>query len=162
MTITAETLRKFVTYDYETGVMTFVSGRRAGKPLTTLSSTGYYRAQISGYQCFVHRLVWLYHHGDWPNNQIDHINGDRRDNRIENLRDVTHNDNHRNMCRRRNSKSKHAGVLWRARDKRWQASIGENGRHRYLGYFKTEEEAIAARKAAEARLGFHPNHGRAK
>ncbi len=96
-----------------------------------------------------------------PSGEIDHINGDRTDNRICNLRDVTSAGNSCNRRRQDRNTSGVTGVAWDKRASRWQARIGLNGKQKYLGYFDSLDEAVAARKAAELELGFHPNHGRA-
>ena len=104
----------------------------------------------------IHRLVWLFHYGRLPVGQIDHINGIRSDNGIENLREVSVAENAKNQATPKNNTSGVAGVC---RDGRgWRAQIGRG--EKYLGYFPTFEAAVAARREAERRLGYHENHGR--
>lgn len=113
---------------------------------------------------FAHRVAWAIFHGQEPTGQIDHINGDPADNRIVNLRDVGRIDNMRNV---KISVRNTTGVLGVQQDPRtlsWTAEIGGTGipgRSRiHLGTFRTKPEAIAARRAAEIVLEYHPNHGR--
>jgi len=131
--------------------------RYAGKPaMTALRNTGYLHGRIfdKGYQA--HRVAWALAHGEWPKGEIDHINGVRTDNRIENLRDIPKAENQRNMKRNKRNKSGVPG-LFRRKSGGWAVSIqGE-----YIGTFKCAGRAVAARKQAERERGFHPNHGRA-
>ena len=84
---------------------------------------------------------------------VHHINGDREDNRIENLRLATRHEQNLNLSRRL-SKSEITGVVFNEKDDRWQAQIGFRGKHIYLGQFKEKAAAIAARKSAEINFGF--------
>jgi hypothetical protein len=113
---------------------------------------------VNGREYKAHRLIWLLVHKAWPENQIDHIDGNGLNNRIENLRDVTNAENARNRKKQKNNESGHTGVR-RERGK-WRAVIEVSGREIYLGLFINLEEAVAARKAAEAKYGFHANHGK--
>jgi len=98
--------------------------------------------------------------GAWPPDQIDHVNGVRTDNRIENLRSVTHAENGRNQAIPRNNTSGVMGVARRTRGKKWHAQIKVGGKQIHLGSFDDKDEAIAARAAADIEHGFHENHGR--
>jgi hypothetical protein len=97
-------------------------------------------------------------YGDEPQD-IDHINGNRRDNRIANLRAVDRRENMRNARLRSNNTSGIVGVTFSRDRKKWVAQIND-GKVRSLGRFDKFEDAVEARKAAERRAGFHPNHGR--
>jgi hypothetical protein len=108
-----------------------------------------------------HRIIWAIHYGQWPDGQIDHINHDRADNRIKNLRVVSHLDNHRNMSQFKNNTTGVPGVRFDARYSSWVARITVNYKGVHLGSYKTKEEAIAARKAAEIKYDFHEKHGEA-
>lgn len=99
------------------------------------------------------------HYGAWPDGQIDHINHNRSDNRIENMRVVPHLDNHRNMSLFKNNTTGVAGINFDARYGSWVASITVNYKKVSLGSYKTKEEAVSARKLAEAELKFHEKHG---
>lgn len=107
-----------------------------------------------------HRVAFAVHHGRWPEAEVDHINGDRRDNRISNLREASRSDQVRNMPLSRVNKSGRVGVFWITRLSRWGASIQVRGVSHWLGYHDSFEAAVAAREAAEKEHGFHENHGR--
>ena len=132
--------------------------RYSGKPaLITVARDGYRHGTISGRTYSTHRVVWAVCFGEWPKNEIDHINGDKLDNRLENLRDVTRGQNSRNLKLGKSNKSGCVGVFWCKTHRRWIATIGRNAR---LGYFKNFKDAVAARKEAEITHGYHPNYGR--
>lgn len=118
---------------------------------------GYSFGTIRGWAVTAHRVAWVLYYGKWPTHQIDHINGIRNDNRISNLRDVTQSENMRNRRMNAGQASGAMGVAWVEKGKRWQVVCN----HKYVGRFKDFDAAVAARKAAEIALGFHPNHGRA-
>ena len=124
-------------------------------------TTGYYWICYEYKKYAAHRIIWkLYYGADVPNDmQIDHINGDRADNRISNLRLVTMNENMMNKKIYKSNKSGIVGVAKRSDTGSWRAQISVNGKAIKLGSFKTKEEAITARLAAEKRYGFHSNHG---
>lgn len=106
------------------------------------------------------RVVWAWHHGSWPSGIVDHEDGDTLNDRIGNLRDVTSSQNSQNMRMHPDNTSGVTGVHWHKQRGKWVASIMANRNSRYLGIYDNLDEAIAVRKAAEATLGFHPNHGR--
>lgn len=135
------------------------NSRYAGKEALTANCQGYKAGTILNKRATSHRICWLLHYGVWPNN-IDHINGDRSDNRIANLRSVTKKENAKNVKKRVTNKSGKPGVYWREKIQRWQANICVEGKSIYLGCFKNIEDAISAREEAEKKYCFHPNHGR--
>jgi hypothetical protein len=135
--------------------------RWAGKAAGTIDHKGYLIVCVDSHEYRAHRVVWLMHYGMHAENQIDHINGVKSDNRISNLRDVHNIENSRNRSRRQDNTSGHTGVVWHKTVGKWIANIGVNGRLKYIGVFDRKEDAVAARKAAEILYGFHPNHGRA-
>ena len=114
-------------------------------------SSGLYRA---------HRLAWLYMFGCFPQNQIDHINGDSLDNRIENLRDVSNLENGRNQKKPKNNKSGVVGVSWDKKKLKWASKICVSGKGLFLGYFDEIGDAETARLSANKKYGFHENHGK--
>jgi hypothetical protein len=131
------------------------NNRYAGKEVASYTK-GYIIARIQQKHYAAHRLAWLLHYGEWPRNHIDHINGCRDDNRIENLRDVTNSENHKNTRIYKHNATGHAGVHWYNKEKKWRARIGS----KLLGCFRSFEEAIAARQQAEKEYGYHQNHGK--
>jgi len=126
---------------------------------TTDNGRGYMTATIFGKTYKAHRLAWVISYGEWPDGEVDHIDHNTRNNKLANLRDVSRKENLRNRPPQKNNTSGHVGVHWQAECKSWMASIGVDGRSIYLGLFQNIEDAIAARRAAEAKYGFHPNGG---
>lgn len=136
------------------------NGRWAMSEAFTSNHDGYREGRIFWQPFRAHRVAWAIHYGEWPVAYIDHINGVRHDNRIANLRCVSRAENQMNITLPSNNTSGVIGVAWSASKKKWSAQIGTGGRVFNLGRYDRIEDAIAARKAAERRLGFHPNHGR--
>ena len=111
----------------------------------------------------LHRLVWIYVHGTIPNSMdIDHINGNGLDNRLDNLRLVSRQENAKNRKATNNIKHGTFGISYYKPLSKWRAMIKNNGILEHIGYFDTKEDAIIARKNKEKEYGFHPNHGRHK
>ena len=151
--LTAERLREVLSYDEKTGAFTWRSyGRGAGSK----HNQGYLAIRVDGRSHLCHRLAWLYSNGRWPAAQIDHINGDRSDNRLANLRECTNAQNAQNMGAHADGNCHHVGVcrISRRTSKPWLAQICVNGKQRRIGQFATELEAVLAR--AEAKAQFHP------
>lgn len=121
---------------------------------------GYLHGAIFGKIYSTHRVIWLFEKGEWPKLNIDHINGDKTDNRIENLRDVSTAENAKNTRRSSLNKSGVSGVSWYKASGMWRARIRDCGKEIHLGHFTDKESAVAARKKAEKDRGYHPNHGR--
>jgi len=134
-----------------------VSGDLAGHLMTT---TRYLAVTYKSKQWMVHRLVWALYYGALPKGQIDHINGVRSDNRIENLRDVTHRENMMNTTMSIKNKSGVMGVCWDESRARFVSHMTVNGKTLYLGRYKSLFEACCVRKSAEIKYNFHPNHGK--
>lgn len=132
-----ELLRSLFRYDAETGEIFKKVGHE--------TAHGYERVMVFGKPIQLHRLAWALVHGEWPQDHIDHMNGDRKDNRLSNLRHVTNTVNRQNERRpRSNNKSGFLGVSWSKAMKKWTARIHFNGKHHFLGYFDTAEDAHAA------------------
>lgn len=123
-------------------------GDRAG----CVDARGYRRIKIDGKPYKEHHLTWLYFYGYLPTKMIDHINGNKIDNRIENLREVTGSQNQQNRENPKNNSSGYKGVS--KCGNKWRAQIQINGEKIHLGVFAIKEEAIVARKASE--LTYHP------
>jgi hypothetical protein len=156
----ANILRDIVSYDSQTGLLhwkcdhKYFSAIKAGDVVGKNSMKhGYRTTAINGKQYYQHRLVWLYIHGEWPKSDIDHVNGDKSDNRIENLRLATKSQNAHNKKKFRNNTSGFVGAYkhWSGR---WYSLIMIEGKSKYLGCFATAEEAGKA--YAEAKQKMHP------
>lgn len=161
-------LRSFLRYDDATGNF-IVTYRRwnTAKPVGTvygsMTQNGYKEARILGKSFFMHNLVWLWHNEDWPAGEIDHINGDRIDNRIENLRDTSRGVNLRNAKMKSTNTSGYTGVHFNKALNKWQGRVMVNYRVVYRCYGETAEVAAALREswiAAHPELGFTERHGK--
>jgi len=117
------------------------------------SDANYIQIIINNKKCYCHRLVWIYHNGDIPiGMQIDHINRNKTDNRIENLRLSTPRNNCLNKTKQSRNTSGYKGVSWYKRDKKYRATIKHNCKNIHLGYFDTPELAHAAYIDAATKL----------
>lgn len=134
------------------------AGARAGR----VGSDGYREIRLLGGYYREHRVIYEILLGKIPEGMlVDHVNGIRSDNRIENLRLVDTLGNTRNNAKSAKNKTGHVGVSWCKAVGKWRAQIGVNNRQVWLGHFDEFDHAVAARKAAESAHGFHANHGRA-
>lgn len=132
----------------------------AGKAAGSLHSNGYWWVGVCGKQVMAHVIVWEMHNGPIPEGmEVDHINHVRTDNRLINLRLVTSQGNARNRSRLNTNTSGVTGVSYYKPTRKWKATIYVDSKPIHLGFFVDKEEAIAARKAAEVKYGFHINHG---
>jgi hypothetical protein len=176
-------LHELLAYDDATGILTwkrrpismFSDGRQsaaqnyaiwngkfAERPaLNTPDKRGYRTGHLLSKPVKAHRIIWAMVHGEWPQGDIDHIDGDAANNRIENLREVTHAINGRNMRLKKNNQSGACGVTQRPSG-RWVAKLQVDGRQITVGTFDTMSEAVVARRDAEKAHGFHTNHGEAR
>ena len=139
---------------------------KAGAIATSRDSKGYLRVQVTkdGRQVsyLAHRVAWLLYYGIDPGaNEIDHIDcQSKTNNKIENLRLISHGDNMKNQGRYKNNTSGIMGVGWHKGTGKWQVRISDRGEPQRLGYFDDFFEACCRRKSAERRLDYHPNHGK--
>ena len=145
--LTPERLKSLLHYNEETGIFTRLVAAsprvKAGDICTCLDSDGYIMIRVDWKRYKAHRLAWFYTHGVWPNGQIDHINGERHDNRIENLRDVSPQGNQHN--RRKASTNNASGFLGvRFYKGSWRATICIAGNNIHIGTFSTQDAAYSA------------------
>ena len=164
-----EYLRQRLRYDPDTGKLYWRehvsmsaqwNGRYAGREAFTARKQGGYRVgAVDGANMLAHRVVWALWHGSWPDEQIDHLDHDPGNNQVHNLRDASQIENGRNLPRSKANTSGATGVVWCRQTNLWRAQITVSGRGIALGRFDSFDDAVAARKAAEARYGFHDNHG---
>ena len=160
--LTQARLKELLHYDPDTGIFTRKINRhayRAGEIAGSIHRKGYIRISIDRRSYSAHRLAWLYMYGHFPENQIDHINHIKSDNRITNLREVTNQINCRNSRLPKNNKSGIIGVYWNSWRNKWTAIVKVNYQYKFLGHFDDFFEAVCARKSMEIQIGFHPNHG---
>lgn len=146
-----------VHYEPTTGAFTWAvssPGVSAGKAAGSVSVYGYRVIKINRKHIRACRLAWLLTYGEWPAGEVDHINGDRLDDRIENLRvvDRAGNSQNKSSAQANNYSCGLLGVTWNKQHLRWQAKIVARKVRHHIGYFHTPEEAHAAYMAAKARL----------
>lgn len=156
--LSQDRLKDLFGYNADTGLF-YRKKKRSGcsfKKPPGNPSHGYIRIQIDGVSYQAHRLAWLYFYGEWPETDLDHINGDRSDNRIVNLRLATRSQNLMNMRTRRRGLK---GVYFDKRQQRWCARIHIEYKTIWLGSHKTEEEAHAAYQLAA--IEYHGEFARA-
>lgn len=177
---TPDQLRQLLDYDPETGVLSWrargpewfndtnysaqgnannwnakYAGTRAG---SVNAASGYRYITVKGRHILAHRAIWAILNGEWPI-CIDHIDRSRDNNAARNLRNVTPQENSRNMGMMPGNKSGRTGVSWCASHSSWRAHIRHSGRNNALGTFRTFEGAVAAREQAEKEFGFYVGHG---
>lgn len=146
-------------YD-QTRIAKWWNSRFAGQEaFCTVDKKGYLYGFISDRRVAKHRIVWLFHFGA-INGEIDHVDGDPSNNRVENLRDVTRQSNMQNKRTYDRNTSGFRGVYWAKRMQKWRVAISVGGKETHLGFFADFDDAVAARKAAERAHGYHENHGR--
>jgi hypothetical protein len=147
-------LRETLSYNPETGVFTWLKWRgahaKAGSEAGATDSKGHRQIRFKMRLYLAHRLAWVMTHGRWPDREIDHINRNRSDNRLSNLRECSHRENSANRSMYKNNKSGVLGVCYYPKYQKWVAYIRADGRHKSLGYFDSLEDAEKARKDAEA------------
>lgn len=137
------------------------SGCKAGG-IYPCNGKNYRHVTISRNQMLAHRVIWALVTGEWPKEQIDHIDGNGLNNRFENLRVTDQAENLRNQRKREDNTSGHTGVHWDNNANKWQAQIKLPEKRKYLGIYSDWFEAVCVRKSAENKFGFHSNHGQCR
>lgn len=150
-------LRQWYYYHPESGAISLApnSLRKSGKPIGQITKNGYMAVRVTdetgiSRRFMVHRIAWALYYGRWPDIHIDHINGDRSDNRISNLRAATNSQNSMNRSCHSNSLTGIKGVTWDKQRKKWMARLNKGGKFINLGRFETSDEAKMAYDAAAA------------
>lgn len=142
-----ELLKQLLDYDPATGVFIWKISKSGWRPVGsragTLAKSGYRYVTINRVMYRAHRLAWFYVHGKWPEN-LDHINRDRDDNRMDNLRQADPSQNAVNGRLRCTNKSGYRGVSWSKKSRKWVAMGWEHNKGKYLGAFNDPKEAGAA------------------
>jgi hypothetical protein len=174
--LTQEILKELIHYDPDTGIFTWkergikwfkrssnckwwnsrYSNKQAGH-IHENSGMVYIVIRVLKTRYQGHQLAILYEKGDFVK-EVDHIDGDGTNNKIKNLREVTHLENSKNQKLRKNNKTGFNGIDYR--NKKYKVRIGDNCERLWIGTYDTLEEAIEARKEAEIKYGYHENHGR--
>ena len=158
--LTQARLKELLYYNKETGEFKWLVSRccvKAGNVAGSVSVFGYCDIRLDYKIYKAHRLAWLYSHGCWPKFQLDHIDGNRLNNRISNLRECTNSENAQNRKSRERSSSKYIGVYKTKKTKKFVAQITVNGNQKHLGYFETEKLAYLAYCEAKKKLhSFNP------
>lgn len=147
-------LKALLKYDPDTGYIYWIAkgkGRIKKKPAGTMTSNGYIGICINGKRIFAHRIAWQLHYGSMPSDQIDHINGNTKDNRIINLREATNAQNGKNLKLFKSNTSGIKGVSLCKATKKWRATIKVGFKMICLGRYDKIENAAKARKDAEVK-----------
>jgi len=165
--MTREEILKLLSYNPKTGDLYWkvnrssraIKGSKAGTTIIDSKNLKYVRIIINGKKYLAHRLAFLIMEKRWPK-YIDHINGEGTDNRWENLREATCQENNRNKRLQDNNTSGATGVIFNKKASKWMVSIKVDSKRIHLGYYEDFNDAVSRRKSAEVEYGFHENHGR--
>lgn len=156
-------IKESLSYCADTGIAKWMVKRtgkaKEGSSAGYLRRDGYLEVKINNVSFLLHRVIWALHYGVWHKGEIDHIDGNKTNNRIANLRAATKSENQRNAGLRFDNKSGCPGVCWYKQTGKWVANITLGNKRKHLGFFDKLEDAIAARKQADKDYGFHKNHG---
>ena len=154
--LSADRLKELLSYEPSSGRFFWLASPnnriRVGQEAGALSAEGYLQISVDGRRYSAHRLAWLAHYGRWPDQSIDHIDGDKTNNRINNLRDVCQSQNMQNL--RSANRDSRTGILGVTKvGTRWKAQMGVDGKQVFLGLYQTPEEAHTAYVAAKRLRG---------
>lgn len=157
--LTQERLKKLFEYCPKTGLFTRTKTTSPNAKIGQIAGClnkrlGYRVISIDGKDYYCHRLAFLYMNGSFPI-EVDHINRTRDDNKWENLREVTRNQNMQNTSLRESNKSGAKGVFWYVPRNKWVAYIRHMNKRHYLGYYVNFDDAVNARKQAEDKYFTH-------
>lgn len=161
--ITQEELKSMFDYDSENGwlIRKFRFGKLYNKPCGHKpASRGYGKIKINREWYATHRLIWLYHYGEWPSEFIDHIDGNKVNNRIENLREVNQQANCHNYKILKKNTSGFPNVYWHESLKKYRVRIEVSNKPIHIGYYSSYEESVLV--AMIAKIEHHPSSPQAK
>ena len=155
--ITQEKLKEILDYNPDTGLFIWkvnsAKNVKSGHIAGNLKDTGYIRIKINKKMYLAHHLAFLYVYGNFPKDIIDHIDSDRANNKISNLRECSHQQNMKNLRLYSNNSSGHKNVSWVKSRNRWIVQLKVNGKQKYIGSFDNLE--LADLVAQEARNKYH-------
>ena len=155
--LTQERLKELLNYDASTGVFTrkvSTNGAKAGDIAGRKTKGRYVEIRVDGGRYLAHRLAWLYMYGEFPSDDIDHINHIKTDNSLANLRVASKAENQKNRSLSIRNKTGVSGVC--PHNSGWYVRVGKSD---YLGLYKDFFEAVCVRKSAENAHNYHINHG---
>ncbi len=136
------------------------NGRFTGKEASSSLNGRYLYVRVNKKHHLCHRVIWCMHHGLWPEGDVDHINGNKCDNRIENLRCVNRSQNMSNVGMQKNNSSGFIGVFWASREAKWMAVVAHNKKNIRLGMFDCPIQAALAYNAGA--LKYHGSYAQKK
>ena len=149
-------------FDYCNGNLIFKENRRkskAGQVAGYKDGKGYLQIRLNWDKYAIHRLIWLYHNGSFPKKLIDHIDGDKQNNKIENLREATYYENNVNSSKQTNNTSGYKNVTWKKDKNKWQVKCNSFGKTHYGGYYDdlmdAAEQAVALRNKVHGQFVKH-------
>ena len=153
-------------YDIDKGIFTWKRPQKrnqikAGSEAGSLMKNGYMCIGIDGQRIYSHRLAWYFIYGHMPLSGIDHIDGNKLNNSIKNLRQAVHSENAQNIKRQSNNTSGHTGVHWHKQIGKWHAYVNVNKKRVSAGCFNDFDDAVNARIGLKAKLHkFNPSESK--
>ena len=161
--MTQEKLKALFDYDKNTGnfIRRYTTSSNAKKNTIAgyINKDGYVKISIDGKKYLAHRLVWLYVYGYMPT-QIDHIDHNRANNTLHNLRDITQKENTKNTSLRKDNTTGISGIYYDKKRKSFKVQIAKDGKDLFFGRYKNFNEAVKVRNSAYFELNYHENHGK--